>query len=116
MRMLEKRLRALEARFMPEPIVLFFEDGTTREIRASARFLLSIMADRSKGVELGPRQAETLELIRRSVAAEEPGEAHFTDLVRMYANAPDESCRREEMLEMNGPSELDGWRSGRRGS
>lgn len=87
---LEKRLRALERRMLSDPVVLFFEDGTTRELSGPKGFLLHLFCDTCRGAGLTPGQAEQLDLIRRSVTAREPGGGHMIEVVRCALNAPTE--------------------------
>jgi hypothetical protein len=78
---IEKRIRNLEAKLTPERITLCFDDGTTREIQGPRGFLLKLWPGLS-GATLDPDQAEQLDLIRRSIAAEEPGGGHLVELLR----------------------------------
>jgi hypothetical protein len=84
----EKRVRALEKRFLVDPVVLYFADGSTRQISGRGDFLLTLLADTCRGADLSPRQAEALELIRRSVGATEPGGARMVELLRLWSNRP----------------------------
>ena len=86
----EKRIRALEARIITEPVVLYFADGSTRELRGQGDFLLRLFHGACGRANLSPGQAEQLELVRRSVGAYEPGNAHMTDLLRCFLNGPAE--------------------------
>lgn len=90
---LEKRIRALEARFTKDPVVLFFADGSTREIRSHGDFLLSLVADTCRGTDLGPGQAAQMDLIRQSVAAQEPGGGHLVEVLRCLLDGPAEQHR-----------------------
>ena len=101
---LEKRIRALEAKLITEPVVLYFADGSTRELRGRGDFLLSLF-HRARGGDLSSRQAEQLDFIRRSVSAREPGGAHMTDLLRCFLNGPaEEQSSAVEQAEM--PSDI----------
>jgi hypothetical protein len=84
---LEKRIRALEARLITDPVVLYFADGTTREICGRGNFLLRLFESACGGADLTTDQAEQLDLIRRSVAAREPGGGHMIELVRCAPHA-----------------------------
>lgn len=85
---LEKRIRALEARLIKDPVILHFADGSTHEIRGHGDFLLGLFVGVCGGADLAPWQAEQLELIRQSVYAEEPGGARMTELLRCFLQLP----------------------------
>jgi len=87
---LEKRIRVLEARFISDPVILVFADGSTREICGRADFLLSLCCDACFGGDLSPRQAEAVDLIRRSVSAQEPNGGHMTQLIWCFLHGPAE--------------------------
>jgi len=57
---LEKRVRTLEARMLADPVVLYFADGSTREICGRADYLLRLFCTACYGGELSPRQASEL--------------------------------------------------------
>ena len=78
----EKRVRALEARYIKDPVVLYFADGSTAEVCGHGDFLLRLLADTCSGGELKPEKAKRLDLVRRSVGALEPGGARLTELLR----------------------------------
>jgi hypothetical protein len=84
----EKRIRALEARMTTDPLVLYFADGSTRELRGPRHFLLSLLVGACGGADLSSRQAEQLDLIRQSVSAHEPGGGHMTEVLRCCLNGP----------------------------
>ena len=90
---LEKRIRALEARIKTDPVILYFADGSTRELRGRGDFLLRLFHGACGRADLSSRQAEQLDLIRESVSAQEPGNAHMTDLLRCFLNGPAEEQR-----------------------
>lgn len=85
---LEKRIRALEARMLADPVILYFADGSTREIRGHGHFLLRLFYDACGGGDLSPVQKEQLDLIRRSVSAQEPGGARLTEIIRCFLLGP----------------------------
>ena len=85
---LEKRIRALEAKIITDPLVLYFADGSTRELRGPRHFLRRLFHGACGRADLSSRQAEQLELIRQSVDSREPGGAHMTDLLRCFLNGP----------------------------
>jgi hypothetical protein len=87
---LERRIRALEARMIGNPVVLRFADGSMREIRGRGGFLLSLFQGAIGGTDLSPTQAEQLDLIRRSVSAQEPGGGHMVELMQALLNGPAE--------------------------
>jgi hypothetical protein len=89
---LEKRIRALESRLITDPVVLYFADGSTRELRGCGDFLLSLLVGACGGADLSPGQAAQLELIRQSVYAQEPGGARMTEVLRclLHASAEEE--------------------------
>jgi hypothetical protein len=87
---IEKRVRALEARFIKDPVVLYFADGSKREIRGHGDFLLNLVADACRGTELGPGQAAQMDLIRQSVAAQESGGGHMVEVLRCLLDGPAE--------------------------
>jgi hypothetical protein len=90
---LEKRIRALEARMITDPLVLYFADGSTRELRGRGDFVMGLFAGACGGAELSSMQAEQLELIRQSVSAKEPGGGHMTEVLRCFLNGPAEEQR-----------------------
>jgi len=87
---LEKRLRALERRMLSDPVVLFFADGTTQELHGTKDFLLRLSSDLCRGVNLSAEQTAQLDMIRDSVAAQEPGGGHMIEVVRCALNAQTE--------------------------
>jgi hypothetical protein len=70
-----------------DPIILHFADGSTREICCRGTYLLSLMRGVCRGEDLSPWQAEQLELVRRSLYAQEPGGARLTEVVRCLLHA-----------------------------
>jgi hypothetical protein len=89
MKPVKRRIQALEARMMSDPVVLHFADGSTREICGQGDSLLCL-ARGACGADLSPWQAEQLELIRQSVYAREPGGARLTEVVRCLLDGPEE--------------------------
>jgi len=87
----EKRVRALEARYIKDPVVLYFADGSTTEICGHGDFLLRLLADTCSGGELNPVQAKQLDLVRRSVGAREPGGGRLTEVLRCFLEGPVET-------------------------
>ncbi len=87
---LERRMRALESKMLADPVILYFADGSTREICGRSDFLLRLFYAACGGADLSPAQAEKLDLIRRSVAVQEPGGARMTELIRCFLLGPAE--------------------------
>jgi hypothetical protein len=87
---LEKRIRALEARMLADSVILYFADGSKREICGRADYLLRLFCDACYGGDLSPGQAAELDLIRHSVAAQEPGGARMTEIIRCFLHGPAE--------------------------
>jgi hypothetical protein len=87
---LEKRVRALEARMLADPVILYFEDGSTREICGRADYLLKLFCDACYGGELSPRQAAELDLIRDSVGEGGASCAGMTEIIRAFLLGPAE--------------------------
>jgi len=90
---LEKRIRALEARMLADPVILYFADGTTREICGRAEYLLKLFCLACGGGELSPRQAADLDLIRDSVTAGGASCARMTEIIRCFLHGPAEAPR-----------------------
>ena len=85
----EKRIRALEARFHSDPTILHLPGGSVREICGPGDYLLDLFAGVLGGADLTPAQVADLELIRRSVEAEEPGGGgRMVELLRVLLNGP----------------------------
>jgi len=79
---LEKRLRALEARLVSNPVLLDFADGTTREIHGRADYLLDLFAGACGHQNLSSKQSTDLELIRQCLSAREPGGGHMVEVIQ----------------------------------
>jgi hypothetical protein len=75
---------------LSDPVVLFFADGTTQELHGTKDFLLRLSCDLCRGVNLSAEQTAQLDMIRDSVAAQEPGGGHMTELVRCFLHGPAE--------------------------
>ena len=84
---LEKRVRALEARLITDPVVLCFADGSKRELRGRGDFLLRLFHGSCGGVDISPGQAAQWDLIRQSVYAQEPGGGRMVELLRCFLHA-----------------------------
>ena len=87
---LEKRVRALEARMLADPVILYFADGSTREICGRADYLLRLFCDACFGGDLSPRQVAELDLIRDSVGEGGASCARMTELIRAFLLGPAE--------------------------
>jgi hypothetical protein len=85
---IEKRVQRLETRFAGDSVVLYFGDGSTREVRGPRDFVLRLLAAAAWGGDLSPGQQEQLELIRASVDSVEPGGAHLFDVFKCYSEGP----------------------------
>jgi hypothetical protein len=86
----EKRVRALEARFLADPVILYFADGSAREIFGRSDYLLRLFCDACYGGDLSPKQAAELDLIRDSVSAGGASCAQMTQLIRCFLLGPAE--------------------------
>jgi hypothetical protein len=81
---LEKRIRVLEAKMSSGSVTLHFTDGTNREFHGRRNLLLDLFVAACGGADMTPAQAEQLDLIRHSVAAQEPGGARMTELIQCF--------------------------------
>lgn len=85
---LNQRLRRLETTFVDEPIVLFFEDGSTREIRYSGNRILDLyMAALVGEAEPGSATRQHLDWIRDSNGCFDPAGGHMIDVIRLVLAA-----------------------------
>lgn len=87
----EKRIRALEARMITDPLILHFADGSTRAICGQGDFLLRLFKGVFGRADLSPSQAAQLDLIRQSVHAHEPGGGRMIELLRCFLDAREQS-------------------------
>jgi hypothetical protein len=85
---LDARLRKLEARVRLEPIVLYFADGSMREICGPGDYLLDLFAGAIGGADLSAREAEHVDLILRCAHAEEPGGARMVEVMKALMDGP----------------------------
>ena len=81
----EKRLRALEARFGSDVVILHLADGTERELRGPRNFLLDLIGAACRGADISASQAAQLEAVRQSLWAAEPGGGRLTEVIRILA-------------------------------
>lgn len=75
---------------LADPVILYFADGSTREICGRSDYLLRLLCAACGGEDLSPRQAAELDLVRDSVAAQEPSGGHMTELIRCFLHGPAE--------------------------
>ena len=88
MRRVEKGIRALEARMLADPVILYFADGSTREICGRADYLLKLFCTACYGGDLNPRQAAELDLIRDSVGEGGASCARMIEIIRCFLLGP----------------------------
>jgi hypothetical protein len=86
----EKRIRALESKMQSDQVILYFADGSTREICGRADYLLRLFCAACHGGQLSPRQVAELDLIRDSVSAGGASCAQMTQLIRAFLLGPAE--------------------------
>lgn len=84
---LEKRIRALEAKMFSDPAILYFADGSTKEICGRSDYMLDLLLAACRA-EVSPAQAAHLDIIRESVSAREPGGGRMIELVRCALRGP----------------------------
>jgi hypothetical protein len=87
----ERRLRALEARMITDPVILHFADGSTRELRGPGDFLPRLFPGVFGEANLSPGQAAQLDLIRQSVGSKEPGGGRLVELLQCFLHAQAEA-------------------------
>jgi hypothetical protein len=83
----ERRLRALEARMITEPVILLFADGNTQELRGPGDFLLRLFPGVFGKANLSPGRSAQLDLIRQSVGSREPGRGRLVELLQCFMHA-----------------------------
>ena len=86
---LRRRLAALEKRLISEPILLMMPDNSTASIPGRVD-LLNLLVVAARGVDIGPEQAERLDLIRRSTSAIQPDGGRLVELIRCCVLGPRE--------------------------
>jgi len=84
---LRRRLAALEKRLISEPILLMMPDNSTASIPGRVD-LLNLLVVAARGVDIGPEQAERLDLIRRSTSAIQPDGGRLVELIRCCVLGP----------------------------
>jgi hypothetical protein len=87
---IDRRIRALEARFASDRVVIYLADGSARELLGRTGFLLDLFCDACRG-DLTSAQREQLELVRESVDADEPGGARLAEVLRCFLRPATES-------------------------
>jgi hypothetical protein len=89
MKSVERRIHALEARMMSDPVVLNFPDGSTQELRGPRYFLLDLICAAGRP-DISASRAAQLEAVRRPLWAEEPGGGRLTEVVRILPGPTEE--------------------------
>ena len=79
---IKRRVERLEHRLLSEPVVLIMPDGATHELHGPTNFLFRLFDRAICGADLNRAETLQLDLIRRSVHAQEPGNARFVELIR----------------------------------
>ena len=87
----KKRLRALEARLIMDPIILQFADGSAQALHGGRGFLVRLLRSVCGGADLASGQREHLELIRQSVQSTEPGGGRLIELILCLLHAQAEA-------------------------
>jgi hypothetical protein len=87
---LEKRIQALEAQMLSDPVVLHFADGSTESLTGPRYFLLDLLSGASSG-NLSLQQAAQLDRIRKCVFAQEPGGGRMVELMQSVMGSVEES-------------------------
>ena len=87
---LEKRIQALEAQILSDPVILHFDDGHTESLTGPRYFLLDLLSC-AYGGNVRPEQATQLDLIRKCVRAQEPGGGRLVELMQSVMGSPEES-------------------------
>lgn len=83
---IEKRIRALEARMIADPVILVFEDGRTRKL-PGGNFLRRLLQGVCGITVLGAWERSELEDIRQCAGSKEPGGGHMVELLRCLLHA-----------------------------
>jgi hypothetical protein len=91
---LEKRVQALEARWIADPVMLHFADGSTREIPGSGDYLLNFFIAVCGEKDLTPGQRKQVEWVRQCVGATQPGGGYMIELLRSFLDGPTECASR----------------------
>ena len=83
----EKRIQTLEAEMLSDPVILHFADGSTESLTGRRYFLLDLFSGACGG-NLNPDQRAQLDLIRKCVAAEEPGGGRIIEAMHSLMGEP----------------------------
>ena len=78
---LEKRIRALEAKMLSDPLIFHFADGSVKTLTGGRHFLVDLLV-RSSSPDLNPAERAQLDLIYESVSAEKPGGGHLVEMMQ----------------------------------
>lgn len=78
-----KRLAALKQKFNTDPVTLYFEDGSTRQIHGRGDFIRRLVEACLRG-----DKTPEVELIAKSVYSTEPGGSHMLELARCFLHGP----------------------------
>jgi hypothetical protein len=109
---LARRVRALETSNVARtsPITLFFADGSKVTWPDGERRTHRLWKGISAPDELGPQEAEDLELVRTCVGSQEPGGAQMMILLNAVLNSPaaadDETIPRRRGTKESDPGSL----------
>jgi len=76
-----RRLAALERQLISEPVLLTMPDGQTATIPGHGIYLVKLLSDAVRGINISAEQAAELDLIRRSTDAIEPGGGRLVELI-----------------------------------
>jgi hypothetical protein len=94
---LRRRVEALEATLLADPVVLHFDDGSRRELRGPDGFLVQLLFAVLRKSDISPVQAERLKLIRRAVGAQEPGGSHLVELMQVLLAAREQAVTDDDI-------------------
>jgi hypothetical protein len=83
----EKRILKLEKKLNTDPVILFFADGSTKELQGHSGFLLDLFCAYGRS-DMTAAQFALGELIRQSVRSAEPGGARLIELIRALLHGP----------------------------
>ena len=84
----QRRLDALEGKFIAEPTVLLMQDGSTVAINGHGDYLLELLGVSTGNKPISAEQARQLDLIRHCKSSKEPGGAHMVELIRCFLLGP----------------------------
>ena len=84
---IENRIRALEAALLTDPVILYFADGSMRELAGGGYHIYELFIDFLQGT-LSPERKEQVEWIRLCTSSLQPGGGHMVDLLRCMLHGP----------------------------